>query len=82
MSYEDIQVQAAGPIVTITIDRPDNANMLRRQTTIEFADALRTFGTTPRVASPSSREPATGSSASAASMTTSMVSIIRWSCQS
>jgi len=37
----DVKVEADGGVLTITIDRPEHGNMLRRQTAIELADALR-----------------------------------------
>jgi naphthoate synthase len=42
-NYEDLRFEAEGAIATIVIDRPDNGNMLRQQTTVELADALRRF---------------------------------------
>ena len=41
MSPQDIKVENDGGVSTITINRPDNANMFRRQTTLELAEALR-----------------------------------------
>ena len=49
MSYEDIQLELHEDIATITIDRPDNGNMLRAQTTRELADALRTVRDDPQI---------------------------------
>lgn len=37
----DVKVEADGGVLTITIDRPQHGNMLRRQTTVELAAALR-----------------------------------------
>ncbi len=48
-SYEDIRFEVDGGIATITIDRPDNGNMFRRQTTVEMADALRAVRDDPAV---------------------------------
>jgi naphthoate synthase len=39
--YEDLKFVVDGPVLTIVIDRPDHGNMLRRQTAVELADALR-----------------------------------------
>lgn len=39
--YEDLLFEIEDGIATITINRPDNGNMLRKQTTLELADALR-----------------------------------------
>lgn len=41
MTYEDIRVERDGPVLTITIDRPDNGNKLRVRTCWELLDALR-----------------------------------------
>ncbi len=41
MSWEDILVEHRDGIATITINRPENANMFRRQTVLEIAEALR-----------------------------------------
>ena len=41
MSPQDVKVENGGGVSTITINRPDNANMFRRQTTLELAEALR-----------------------------------------
>ncbi len=41
MKYQDLHVENRDGISTITIDRPDNGNMFRRQTTLELAEALR-----------------------------------------
>jgi naphthoate synthase len=40
---EDLRVERDGEIWTLTIDRPENGNMLRRQTCVALAEALRTF---------------------------------------
>lgn len=47
MSYEDIKVENRDGVSTITINRPDNANMFRRQTTLELAAALRSLRDAP-----------------------------------
>ena len=41
MNNEDIRIERTDAILTITIDRPDRRNMLRRQTALELASALR-----------------------------------------
>ena len=41
MSWEDLKVEHRDGIATLTINRPDNGNMFRRQTTLELAEALR-----------------------------------------
>ena len=41
MNWEDLKVEHRDGIATITINRPDNGDMFRRQTTIELAEALR-----------------------------------------
>jgi naphthoate synthase len=40
-TYEDLLFDVEDGVATITINRPDNGNMLRKQTTLELADALR-----------------------------------------
>ena len=47
MSPQDIKVENGGGVSTITINRPDNANMFRRQTTLELAEALRNLRDDP-----------------------------------
>jgi naphthoate synthase len=47
--YEDLKYIVDGQVVTIVINRPDNGNMLRRQTTIELADALRRLRDDPEL---------------------------------
>ncbi|HKH77290.1 MAG TPA: enoyl-CoA hydratase-related protein [Rubrobacteraceae bacterium] len=47
MSSQDIKVGNDGGVSTITINRPDNANMFRRQTTLELAEALRNLRDDP-----------------------------------
>ena len=41
--YTDILFVEEGPVLRLTIDRPDRGNMFRRQTANELADALRRF---------------------------------------
>lgn len=41
MSPEDLLVEHKNGIATITINRPENGNMFRRQTVVELAEALR-----------------------------------------
>ncbi|AKS32126.1 enoyl-CoA hydratase-related protein [Mycolicibacterium goodii] len=40
MSYEDILTQVDGPVLTITINRPEAGNKFRHQTCLELFDAL------------------------------------------
>lgn len=47
MSPRDIKVENRDGVSTITIDRPENANMFRRQTTLELAEALRNLRDDP-----------------------------------
>lgn len=47
MSPRDVKVENSGGVSTITINRPDNANMFRRQTTLELAEALRNLRDDP-----------------------------------
>jgi naphthoate synthase len=47
VSSQDIKVENDGGVCTITINRPDNANMFRRQTTLELAEALRNLRDDP-----------------------------------
>ncbi len=47
MSPQDVKVEDDGGVSTITINRPDNANMFRRQTTLELAEALRNLRDDP-----------------------------------
>lgn len=49
MSFEDLNVEKQDSIVTITINRPDNGNMFRRQTTLDLAEALRNLRDDPGV---------------------------------
>ncbi len=41
--YQDLNFTVDEGVATIEINRPDNGNMLRRQTTLELADALRSI---------------------------------------
>jgi naphthoate synthase len=43
MDYTDILFEVDEGVVTLTINRPDNGNMFRRDTALELADAMRTF---------------------------------------
>lgn len=45
--YTDIVVQKDGPVLTISIDRPDRGNKLRHQTCLELFDALQRFRLDP-----------------------------------
>jgi naphthoate synthase len=49
MTYEDIQVDRDGAVVTIAINRPDSRNMLRAQTARELATALRNLRDDPEL---------------------------------
>jgi len=40
-AFEDILVERDGPVLTITINRPESGNKLRAQTCLEIVDALR-----------------------------------------
>jgi len=46
-TYSDITVEQDGPVLTITIDRPDAGNKLRQQTCLELFDALQRFRLDP-----------------------------------
>ncbi|AWT51592.1 enoyl-CoA hydratase-related protein [Mycolicibacterium smegmatis] len=43
MSYEDILTRADGPVLTITINRPEAGNKFRHQTCLELFEALQKF---------------------------------------
>lgn len=43
MSYDDILVTTEGPVLTITLNRPDEGNKFRHQTCLELFDALQRF---------------------------------------
>ncbi|SNR55994.1 enoyl-CoA hydratase-related protein [Actinomadura mexicana] len=45
--YTDITAQVDGPVVTISIDRPDHGNKFRHQTCLELFDALQRFRLDP-----------------------------------
>jgi naphthoate synthase len=45
--YTDIVVEHDGPVLTISIDRPDRGNKLRHQTCLELFDALQRFRLDP-----------------------------------
>jgi naphthoate synthase len=47
MEYQDILFDAADGVVTLTINRPEQGNKFRVQTTLELADALRRFRADP-----------------------------------
>ena len=49
MSFEDILFEERDGVAWITIDRPDRGNMLRRQTALELADAVRRLRETPEL---------------------------------
>jgi naphthoate synthase len=49
MDYEDILFEAADGVVTITINRPEQGNKFRVQTTLELADAFRRFRGDPQL---------------------------------
>lgn len=42
-TYDDIRTDTDGPVLTITINRPDAGNKVRHQTCIELVDALQRF---------------------------------------
>ncbi|MPY85487.1 MAG: crotonase [Propionibacteriales bacterium] len=45
--YTDILAETSGPVLTISINRPDAGNKLRNQTLLELKDALQRFRTDP-----------------------------------
>lgn len=47
--FEDLRVENQDGISTITINRPENANMFRRKTTLELAEALRQLRDDPNL---------------------------------
>jgi naphthoate synthase len=47
VSPQDVKIENGGGVSTITINRPDNANKFRRQTTLELAEALRNLRDDP-----------------------------------
>jgi naphthoate synthase len=50
MSERDVLVERRDGVLVMTIDRPDKGNMLRRQTTLELAEALRELRDDPELA--------------------------------
>jgi naphthoate synthase len=50
VSDRDVVVERRDGILLMRIDRPDNGNMLRRQTTLELAEALRELRDDPELA--------------------------------
>jgi naphthoate synthase len=50
MSERDVIVERRDGVMVLTIDRPENGNMLRRQTTLELAEALRELRDDPELA--------------------------------
>jgi naphthoate synthase len=50
VTYEDVLVEREGRLLVVTINRPDARNMLRKQTALELADALRAFRHDPALA--------------------------------
>ena len=46
-SYTDITVDRDGPVLTITINRPDAGNKFRHETCLELSDALQRFRVDP-----------------------------------
>lgn len=49
MSWEDLTVENREGVSTITINRPGNGNMFRRETTLELAEALRRLRDDPEL---------------------------------
>ncbi|MGW4591985.1 enoyl-CoA hydratase-related protein [Amycolatopsis thermoflava] len=47
MTYEDIAADADGPVLTLTINRPDSGNKFRHRTCLELFDALQRFRLDP-----------------------------------
>ena len=43
MTYDDILTTADGPVLTITIDRPEAGNKFRHRTCLELFDVLQRF---------------------------------------
>lgn len=48
-TYDDIRTDTDGPILTITIDRPEAGNKFRHQTCLELFDALQRFRLDPEL---------------------------------
>lgn len=49
MTYDDILTEADGPVLTITINRPDAGNKFRSRTCVELFDALQRFRLDPQL---------------------------------
>ncbi len=49
MIYEDVLFDVADGVATLTINRPERGNMMRHQTVVEMADALRSLRADPDV---------------------------------
>jgi naphthoate synthase len=49
MTYEDILFECVDGVATLTINRPQNGNMMRHQTLLEMADALRRLRDDPQL---------------------------------
>jgi len=49
MDYEDILISMDGPVLTITLNRPDSGNKLRHKTCLELFDALQRFRVDPNL---------------------------------
>lgn len=69
MTYDDILTTATGPVLTLTINRPDAGNKFRHQTCLELFDALQRFRLDRELGPRCSPARGRSSSASAASTT-------------
>lgn len=49
MTYDDILTSTDGPVLTITLNRPEAGNKFRHQTCLELADALQRFRLDPEL---------------------------------
>jgi naphthoate synthase len=49
MAYDDVLTDIDGPVLTLTINRPDAGNKLRHQTCLELFDALQKFRLDPQL---------------------------------
>jgi naphthoate synthase len=49
MTYEDIRFECVDGVATLTINRPQNGNMMRHRTLLEMADALRRLRDDPQL---------------------------------
>lgn len=49
MTYDDIRTSIDGPVLTITLDRPDAGNKFRHQTCLELFDVLQKFRMDPQL---------------------------------